>query len=119
MQKIVILFVLLTSYVGYSVWVYTSGTSSNTGMTADAIRGKVLWQQKNCQNCHQLFGLGGYMGPDLTTVISDSRRGRLYAKGMITAGGSRMPNFHFDKKEVNELIAWLEYVDRTSEKNTR
>lgn len=114
MQKIVVILFLVVSYAAYSLWVYTYGTNNDTNMSVSAIRGKALWQQKNCQNCHQLFGLGGYMGPDLTNVISDTHRGPLYARGIIVAGGSRMPNFHLADDQVNDLIAWLEYAGRTT-----
>lgn len=119
MQKITIILCLVTSYVVYSFWVYTYGTSGTANMSANATRGKALWQQKNCQNCHQIFGLGGYMGPDLTNIISDPRRGSLYAKGIISAGGNRMPNFHFTPGEAEDLIAWLEYTDHASKTTTR
>jgi len=111
MRKIFVIVTLLSMYLLYSGWVYTSGTASLRVMPDAAVKGKQIWQEKNCQNCHQIFGLGGYMGPDLTTVVSDRYRGRMYAKGMLMNGGSRMPNFHFSEQQVTELIAYLDYVN--------
>ncbi len=41
---------------------------------APAAAGKLLYQKYNCQACHQIYGLGGYMGPDLTNVYSAPRQ---------------------------------------------
>jgi nitric oxide reductase subunit C len=82
-------------------------------MPPDAVQGKQLWQQLNCQNCHQLYGLGGYMGPDLTTVTSDKNRGAAYARGMILGGGKRMPTYHLSTQDADKLLAFLSYVNST------
>jgi len=70
-----------------------------------------IWQQKNCNSFHQLYGLGGYMGPDLTNTASI--KGKEYMKVFIRYGSGKMPNFHLNKKEVNDLISFLEWVDKT------
>lgn len=73
--------------------------------------GKNIYQKNNCTSCHQLFGMGGFLGPELTTVISDKNRGEVYARTFLQFGGNRMPNFHFTKEEMDEVIAFLQYVD--------
>jgi len=40
-----------------------------------ALQGQQLWQQNNCFSCHQIYGLGGYLGPDLTNVYSQRGKG--------------------------------------------
>lgn len=80
-------------------------------MTSHQELGKQIYQEYNCQSCHQLFGLGGYLGPELTTVISDKNRGELYARILLENGAIRMPNFHLSPKQVNALIDYLKYVD--------
>jgi nitric oxide reductase subunit C len=111
MNKLVVFFILFFSYSSYSVWVYTKGTDRASLMTVHQQEGKQLWQQYNCQSCHQIFGLGGYLGPELTTVISDKKRGEAFAKTLLENGGSRMPNFHFKIEETESLIDYLKYVD--------
>ncbi len=59
--------------------------------------------------CHQFYGLGGYMGPDLTNVISS--KGAAYARAFLISGTERMPDFGFDDHEMDDLIAFLEFVD--------
>ncbi len=64
---------LILLFVINSVIIYCSGKDYDTGkafLTEDSRKGKLLFQEYNCISCHQLYGLGGYMGPDLTNVIS-------------------------------------------------
>lgn len=111
MGKLSVFILLFTSYAAYSTWVYTNGTDRGTVMNAQQQAGKKIWQQYNCTSCHQIFGLGGYLGPELTTVISDKNRGETYARIFLQAGAIRMPNFHFTPEQINDIIAYLKYVD--------
>lgn len=76
-----------------------------------AVQGKQLWQQHNCSSCHQLYGLGGYLGPDLTNVISD--RGIPYSKAIMQGGTGTMPDFKLSEQDINALLAFLEHADQT------
>jgi nitric oxide reductase subunit C len=102
----------------YTVIVYTKGTENRIRLTATeglkVDHGKKLFQQYNCIACHQLYGLGGYLGPELTTAYSDKNRGELYMKAFLTGGGMRMPNFHFKNDEIDAIISYLRYVDSTA-----
>lgn len=119
MKKIIIILTLLGLYAAYSGWVYTIGTSCKIVMTEAAKEGKILWQIKNCQSCHQLYGLGGYMGSDLTLITTAKQGGVAYTRGILLNGGSRMPNFHFTTDEADELIAYLSYVGNTFDTTTK
>ncbi len=111
--KLIAVLLLITAFVIYSGFVYTVGTNNKNSvpLTDDVRHGKMLWQENNCTACHQLYGLGGYMGPDLTNVISTRGKGELYAEAFIRAGTRTMPNFHFNDSEVKALVAFLKYVD--------
>lgn len=112
MYKIWTIGVLVLSYLIYSGWIYNGATDYGTTMTPRQSEGKQIYHQFNCQSCHQIFGLGGYLGPELTTVISDSHRGEEYAKVFLkNGGGTRMPNFNFNDEQVDALIDYLKYVD--------
>jgi nitric oxide reductase subunit C len=80
---------------------------------APAAAGKLLYQKYNCQACHQVYGLGGYMGPDLTNVYSASGKGPAYIAAFLRNGTSRMPNFHLSERDVSALVAYLALVDAT------
>jgi nitric oxide reductase subunit C len=118
MSKLIIFACLFVLYSLYSIIVYTKGTDNAVAITAaDQLKiskGKKLFQQYNCIACHQLYGLGGYLGPELTTAYSDKTRGELYMKAFLKAGGQRMPNFHFKDDEVDAIISYLKYVDTTA-----
>jgi len=80
----------------------------------DAVNhGWVLWQQKNCQSCHQLYGLGGYLGPDLTNTASNPYKGRKYMEIFIKNGTAKMPNFHLNDSEVSHIVQFLCWVDKS------
>lgn len=118
MYRIIIFLCLFFTYVVYSVVVYSKGTentvSFSPGESVKITYGKQLFQQYNCISCHQLYGLGGYLGPELTTAYSDPNRGELFMRAFLQAGGQRMPNFRFNKNEINSIISYLKYVDETA-----
>lgn len=105
-----------------SVVVYLSGqegAAPEADLSTSAKAGKLLFQEHNCTACHQLYGLGGYMGPDLTNVISSREKGETYAGSVIKYGTFRMPDFHLSVAEVNALVSYLKYVDKTGRSPVR
>ena len=102
------------AFVLFSGFVYTQAVPENvTSTDPKAVHGKMLWQQKNCSSCHQLYGLGGYLGPDLTNVISTKSKGRNYAAAILKTGTQVMPNFHLNDTEIEALLAFLEQADKS------
>lgn len=101
----------------YNAMIYFQPSSSSPTkvqkMTKEAIAGEQLWQENNCTSCHQLYGLGGYLGPDLTNVISNPSKGEVYAKAFLNSGINAMPLFYFNEKEKNQIVAFLKHVDGT------
>jgi len=115
--KVIAFISLFSAYGLFSLYVYTTGTDtlkSPVEATAEVIEGKELFQKKNCIACHQVFGLGGYIGPELTNTISEPGKGKGYAKALLSAGLNKMPNYHFTEQEMNCLISYLEFIDRSS-----
>ncbi|MBS1572244.1 MAG: cytochrome c [Bacteroidetes bacterium] len=112
MYKIWTILVLGIAYILYSGWIYNDATDFGTTMSAKQIEGKQIYQENNCQSCHQIFGLGGYLGPELTSVMSDKNRGEAYARAFLeNGGGTRMPQFNFTKQQVDAILDYLKYVD--------
>lgn len=118
-KKLIAFFTLFVSYAAFSAWVYTRGTEQHNlaPMSAEALAGKEIWQAKNCIACHQVYGLGGYLGPDLTNIVSDPSKGESYAAAFIKNGGATMPNFHLTDKETGAVIAYLRYVSASARNN--
>ena len=112
-MKLTAVVLLISVSIIYSGFVYTVGTANKNPvtLTREVKKGKMLWQEKNCSACHQLYGLGGYMGPDLTNVISTTGKGETYAEAFIRSGTKAMPNFRFADDEVKSLVAFLKHVD--------
>jgi nitric oxide reductase subunit C len=101
--------------IAYTWVVYTHGTETAKGkinQTA-AGEGQLLYQKHNCTACHQLYGLGGYMGPDLTNVMSARGKGGYYVTTMLKYGTARMPDFHLTENEIARITAYLKCVDES------
>lgn len=105
--------VLCVAFIFYSGYVYTKGTEAAhlPPMNDMERHGAKVFQQYNCVACHQFYGLGGYMGPDLTNVISN--RGEAVARAFIMAGTATMPNLGLAPDEVDAVVAYLSFVDKT------
>lgn len=115
MNRILVFLLLFVSFVVYSFFVYTTGTQNvAAGMNSEAIAGKFLYQKHNCTSCHQLYGLGGFLGPELTTIVSQESRREMYARVILKSGTQRMPDFHLSEEEINCLIEYLKYIEATA-----
>ncbi len=102
--KIAVLIFLVACFAIQTAVVY-SDTSPSSPLTAQAIEGRQLWHAHNCQACHQLYGFGGFLGPDLTNASSRMGPDRL---GQILSDGSaQMPAFGFDQDQIASLAAFL------------
>lgn len=115
-SKRLIMGILLSCFFIYTIIVYTVGTQEDKGIryiTSSAIAGKYLFQKYNCSSCHQIYGLGGYMGPDLTNVISRYEQNKEFVNAMLQNGSQRMPNFHLKEDEINSIVSYLKYIDKT------
>lgn len=84
-------------------------------LTPAVIRGKDLWDASNCMGCHTLLGEGAYYAPELTRV--HSRRGPDFIRMMLRdpasmyPGQRRMQRYDFTEAEIDDLVAFLEWVD--------
>jgi ubiquinol-cytochrome c reductase cytochrome b subunit len=82
------------------------------------LQGALIFQNKNCRNCHALEGSGGRRGPDLTTVGTRLTRDQLIDQvSNGTPGGGNMPA---DGKQINaaEMTALVEFLANLRPLNT-
>ncbi len=107
--------ILLTFSLIYSYALYSGETaqSKKHPLSEIAIKGQELWQKNNCISCHQIYGLGGYLGPDLTNIASNPKKGIQYAKAFFNSGIKAMPKFNFSEEEKNQLATFLKEIDET------
>jgi ubiquinol-cytochrome c reductase cytochrome b subunit len=80
------------------------------GSSPVELQGSLVFQNKNCRNCHALEGRGGQRGPDLTLVGKRLTRDQLIDQvSNGTPGGGNMPAYG---KQVNahEMTALVEFL---------
>jgi nitric oxide reductase subunit C len=96
----------------FSIYLKPVFSSPNTDFEQQqAGLGRLVWQQYNCQSCHQLFGLGGYLGPDLTNVYSAPGKGEILIRAFLKSGVEPMPTFNMSEREISQLMAFLKALD--------
>ncbi len=83
-------------------------------LSESAIRGKHIWETRNCIGCHSLLGEGAYFAPELGNVYT--RRGPEFIKAWIQSqptgvpGRRQMPNFNLTDAQLDDLNAFFKYV---------
>ena len=100
------LFVVLTGFVHTD-----PGQTPQPAPTAAAMRGRDVWRARSCQTCHQVYGLGGFQGPDLTNVVS--LRGEGFVRVAARYGIGDMPAQDLRDDELDDLVAYLKTLDAT------
>ena len=81
-----------------------------TPLSDSAMRGRELWHKNACQVCHQLYGNGGFLGPDLTNAASRVDSIRLFS--LLKEGSGQMPAFQFTDRQITDMRAYLKALDR-------
>jgi ubiquinol-cytochrome c reductase cytochrome b subunit len=74
------------------------------------LQGALVFQYKNCRNCHALDGEGGHRGPDLTDIGTRMTRNQLIDQiSNGTAGGGNMPAYG---RQINpaEMTAVVDFL---------
>jgi ubiquinol-cytochrome c reductase cytochrome b subunit len=80
------------------------------GSSPVQLQGMLVFQNKNCRNCHALEGSGGKRGPDLTYVGTRLTRDQLIDQvSNGTPGGGNMPAYGKQIKP-EEMAALVEFL---------
>ncbi len=71
-------------------------------------RGALVFQDKQCRNCHELGGMGGQRGPALDDVATRLTEDQLYRQVLL--GGGNMPAYGsaLSPAETTALVRFLE-----------
>ena len=71
-------------------------------------QGVLVFQDKQCHNCHEIAGLGGKRGPDLTRVATRMTHNQLVRQ--VIQGGGNMPAYgkNLHPADVTALVSFLE-----------
>jgi ubiquinol-cytochrome c reductase cytochrome b subunit len=78
------------------------------GRTALERQGALVFQAKQCHNCHALDGAGGKRGPELDQVAIHLTQDQLIRQ--VIQGGGNMPAYgkNLSPAETTALVAFLE-----------
>ena len=113
-RNILIITLLMLIFSSYNFFVYTSKSAVTPyKLSEKAMKGQLLWQDNNCWSCHQIYGLGGYLGPDLTNVYSNENKGANYIKAFLNSGVKSMPKFSFSEEKKEALVSFFKAIDGT------
>lgn len=88
-------------------------------ITDSVVRGKHIWETRDCVGCHTLLGEGAYFAPELGNVYK--RRGGDFIKSWIKSQPTsvqhrrQMPQFNLTDQQLDDLVEFLKW---TSEVNT-
>ncbi|MGA3234922.1 MAG: cytochrome b N-terminal domain-containing protein [Bryobacteraceae bacterium] len=79
-----------------------------SGRTPVQIQGALVFQEKQCHNCHALGGIGGQRGPALDAVAVRLTGDQLIRQ--VLQGGGNMPAYgkNLDPAETTSLVAFLQ-----------
>lgn len=117
------IFILLSAiFIAYSFSIYIQPYTAKEDKRFNkkiASEGHLVWQSYNCQTCHQLYSLGGYLGPDLTNIISNPSKGEKTVRALIKSGTKQMPAFNLTDHEMNSLIEFLKSIDASGKADLR
>ena len=116
-RKMIVLVLFVAAYLIYSFTLYTSLPVKQCIVDKRAENGKLVWQKYNCNACHQLYGLGGYLGPDLTNVYS--KRSEAFIKAFLKNGTTAMPNFNINDYEMDCLLKYFNTIDNSGKSDPR
>lgn len=101
----------------YKLWTYEEKPSFvSPRLVAD---GKLVWQKYNCQSCHQFYGLGGYLGPDLTNEFARWNNNARIIEAFIRSGNNRMPSYNLSEDEMKSLLGFLQAMNTTGNADPR
>lgn len=93
-------------------------------ITPQVTRGKDVWHNNNCINCHTVFGEGAYYAPDLTKITK--LRGPAYLTAYLrdpskfydeTRHRRLMPKQNLSETDISDLIAFLDWISNVDNQN--
>lgn len=105
---------LLAAYVIVSFFAYTDvpREDATPPLTDRERRGLEVFRSRNCHVCHQIYGFGGFLGPDLTNRVTDETLPEEF-DSLLTYGSGRMPALRLSAGDREAVVAYLAAVNRT------
>lgn len=103
---------VVSAFVLQTWLIYSDDAGRTTPPLSElAVRGREIWHERNCQSCHQIYGFGGFLGPDLTNAAERLTDARL--ETVLTVGAGQMPGFGLGPEDRAAIARFLEEVHAT------
>ena len=114
-----VIFIALTAQSDF--YIRHKSTDAAT-LSASVARGKRVWENKACIDCHTILGEGAYFAPELGNVFiryggKDDPEGakeaiKAWIQSMPTGikGRRQMPQFNLSDQELDDVANFLEWV---------
>jgi len=112
-------------FIGLTIFSFTKENDQTNyeNLSAEAIRGKEIWETNNCMGCHTLLGEGAYYAPELTKVIDrlDIRydgNGKEVIKSILMSptpwqpNGRKMVAYGMTEQEASDVVAFFEWIGK-------
>lgn len=117
----IIIFIALFIHGHYYI---VNVSTDSEGLTESVIRGKHVWEEKACINCHTILGEGAYFAPEVGNVMVrwdvqddpdtafEILKGWMDAQPSGTPGRRQMPQFNLSDEDVRALSDFLIWVSK-------
>jgi len=122
-------FVIFVGLVAHTHYYALTTSTDAKGLTEPVAHGKRIWEKHVCVNCHSILGDGAYFAPGLGNVFiryggdeDPKQAGELIKAWMKSqpsgvAGRRQMPHFDLSEEELDNLVAFFEWVSRINTLN--
>lgn len=121
-QALFVFVTLSILFVIYSFSIYWQPKTVQRVLDFDTVKaseGRIIFQKYNCQSCHQFYGLGGHLGPDLTNEYSRLNGNEAALRIYFQGGMKQMPKFDLTTEEEDALIEFLKSTDASGRADPR
>jgi mono/diheme cytochrome c family protein len=96
-----------------AVVAHTQQTAPEAAVAAPITDGPTAFRESGCVQCHQIRGVGGHRGPDLSGVGRRMKKPAI--ENQIRQGGGAMPAFG-DVLPSDEIAALVKYLNHCRDK---
>ncbi|HMN37664.1 MAG TPA: cytochrome c [Hyphomicrobium sp.] len=116
-------------FLGLSVHSYLFVVNTSTAalpLTDSVARGKLVWEENACINCHTLFGEGAYFAPEVGNVMTRwgvadkpddafmTLKTWIEAQPSNVPGRRQMPRFYLTDDQIRDLSNFLLWANKTN-----
>lgn len=122
-------FILIFVALSVHSHIYIVRTSTASMPLTDSVaRGKRIWEEHACINCHTLHGEGAYFAPEVGNVMTRwgvldkpddafvTLKGWMEAQPSGIQGRRQMPGYKLSDGELRDLANFLIWADKTDTK---